>query len=332
MKRFRSMAVIVGFTLLFALLASACADDNMDNKGGNASIESPAAGGSAADNQEASEKTVVDDAGHQVVVPADPQRIIAPYLEDPLVVLGEKPVAQVLYGNLEQNYLKEELSDVEIIDTTGGGLPLEKLLELSPDLIILGKGMAEEGAYKQYAKIAPTFVVDNVNKNWRETLLQLGELLGKKQIAEEKLAMYDQKIQQTKEHLRQTIGEKEAAIIVLSDKEFYTMGHVQGGGLLFDELGVRPHPLTPAQEEWSALSLEKLGELDADYIFVIKTERYLISDLEGNSLWTGLPAVRQGQVFEVESGTWQYSGLICNERKLADIMKAMPDQENKSAL
>ncbi len=325
MKRIRSMAMIIVFTLLLALLANACTGGNIDKKGSNASVESSEAEGSAADNQKASEKRVVDDAGHQVVVPVEPKRIIAPYLEDPLVVLDEKPVAQILYGNLEQNYLKEELSDVEIIDTTGGGLPLEKLLELSPDLIILGVGMAEAGAYEQYAKIAPTFVIDNVNKSWRETLLQLAELLGKKQTAEEKLVVYDQKVQQMKEHLQQTVGEKEAAIIVLSDKEFYTMGHVQGGELLFDELGVRPHPLTPAQGEWNTLSLEKLSEFDADYIFVIKTERYLISELEKNSLWMRLPAVRQDQVFGVESGIWQYSGLISNERKLADIMKAIPD-------
>lgn len=325
MKRARLMATIVVYTLMFALLASACTGGNRVDNGGNASIESQKAEEGSADHRGTKEKTVVDDAGHQVVVPADPQRIIAPYLEDPLVVLGIKPVAQVLYGNLEQNYLKDQLSGVEIIDTTGGGLPLEKLLALSPDLIILGKGMAEEGAYEQYAKIAPTFVVDNVTKSWRETLLQLAELLGKKQAAEEKLATYDQKVQQTKEHLRQTIGNKSAAIVVLSDKGFYAMGHVQGGALLFDELGVQPHPLTPAQEEWNTLSLEKLSELDADYIFVIKTERYQTSELEKNSLWKGLPAVRQGRVFEVESGTWQYAGLICNERVLADIMKAIPE-------
>ncbi|MFF2886108.1 hypothetical protein [Paenibacillus sp. NPDC057967] len=101
------------------------------------------------------------------------------------------------------------------------------------------------------------------------------------------------------------------------------MGHVQGGRLLFDEVGVQPHRLTPSQEEWNTLSLEKLHELNADYIFIIKTERYQTSELERSSLWTSLPAVREGRTYEVESGIWQYSGLICNELGLADIVQAI---------
>jgi len=309
MERVRPMIAITVCTVLLALLVGACTGGGANKEGAS----------------KTEEKTVVDDAGHQVVVPAQPQRIIAPYLEDPLVVLGVKPIAQVLYGNVEQNYLKDSLSGAEIIDTSDVGLPLEKLLSLSPDLLILGKGMATEDVYEQYAKIAPTYVVDNIDKSWRETLLDLAKLLGKEQEADKKLADYDLKVQQTQEHLRQKIGDGTAAIIVLSDKEFYTMGHVQGGALLFDELGVNPHPLTPAQDEWNTLSLEKLSELNADHIFVIKTERYQISELENNSLWKGLPAVQQGQVHDVESGIWQYSGLISNERKLADIMEAIPE-------
>jgi len=305
MKRIRSFFLVALCVLAFAALMSACAGGNKDNK------------------QEAEQKTVVDDAGHQVVMPAHPQRIVAPYLEDPLVVLGIKPIAQILYGNVEQNYLKDQLSDVDIIDTTDVGLPLEKLVELSPDLIIVGKGMASEDAYEQYAKIAPTYVIDNIDKNWRETLLGLADLLDKKQTAEEKLQAYDQKVEQAKEKIRQKVENKTAAIVVLTEKEFYTMGHVQGGRLLFDEVGVQPHRLTPSQEEWNTLSLEKLNELDADYIFIIKTERYQTSELERSSLWTSLTAVREGRTFEVESGIWQYSGLICNELGLADIVQAI---------
>ncbi|WP_168735473.1 TroA family protein [Cohnella fermenti] len=101
------------------------------------------------------------------------------------------------------------------------------------------------------------------------------------------------------------------------------MGHVQGGEVLFDELGVQPHSLTPAAEEWNTISLEKLPDLSADYVFLIKSERHTIPKLENNSLWKSLPAVRHNQVFEVESGIWQYSGLLCNELALADIMAAI---------
>jgi len=326
MKSFRSTVLLALCMVMLIALLGACADGGSRGSGnaaGSRTAEEP-----VKDQPQDETKTVVDNAGHHVTVPVHPQRIVAPYLEDPLVVLGIKPVAQVLYGNVEQNYLHDQLPDAAIIDTTGGGLPLEKVLDLSPDLIVIGAGMAGEGAYEQYAKIAPTYVVDNVNKSWRATLLDLAELLGRKPPAEDQLAAYDQEIGKVKEQLSQIVGHKTAAIIVLSEKEFYTMGHIQGGKMLFDELGVQPHRLTPVKDEWNTLSLEKLNELDADYLFVIKTERYQPSELEGNPLWKGLPAVRENRVFGVESGIWQYSGLICNERTLADIQQAIVEQKS----
>ena len=46
----------------------------------------------------AGERTVKDEMGHDVVVPAKVERVFAPYLEDSLLTLGVKPVAQWASG------------------------------------------------------------------------------------------------------------------------------------------------------------------------------------------------------------------------------------------
>ena len=53
------------------------------------------------------ERTLTDAMGHEVEIPANPQHIIASYLEDNLVALGITPVAQwsVNDGAGIQNYL-----------------------------------------------------------------------------------------------------------------------------------------------------------------------------------------------------------------------------------
>lgn len=309
MKQWRTLMLMAAILALLAALASACS-----GKADNGADET---------EEGTTTKTVIDHAGHEVAVPANPQRVVAPFLEDHLAVLGVEPVAQFLYGNLEQNYLQDRIPGAEIIDITGSGVSPEKLVELSPGLIILGAGLSDEKIYEQYAKIAPTYVVNNVHTRWQDTLLEIARLLGKEQQAEEQLEAYNQEVQQARAQLEQQAANKTAAVVVLSDKEFYTMGHVQGAAVLFGELGVQPHRLTPAEEEWNTLSLEQMSELDADYLFVIKTERYAISELEKNSLWTNLPAVQGGRVFDVESGIWQYSGMISSQLALADIKAAI---------
>ncbi|MGH2233464.1 ferrichrome ABC transporter substrate-binding protein, partial [Enterococcus faecalis] len=73
---------------------------------------------------------VTDTLGNKVTVPAQPKRIIASYLEDYLVALGEKPVPQWTVGQGSiQDYLAKELKDVPTICYD---LPYEAVLKFEP--------------------------------------------------------------------------------------------------------------------------------------------------------------------------------------------------------
>jgi iron complex transport system substrate-binding protein len=83
-------------------------------------------------NAESTEITLQDAMG-EVVIPANPERIIAPYLEDSLVALGVKPAAQWSIGETVLDYLQADLSEIPKI---GWDMPLEQAINNDPDLII----------------------------------------------------------------------------------------------------------------------------------------------------------------------------------------------------
>lgn len=55
--------------------------------------------------------TVTDTLGHKVEIPNAPKRIIGSYLEDYLIALGEKPIAQWTVGSGSiQDYLQDDVN------------------------------------------------------------------------------------------------------------------------------------------------------------------------------------------------------------------------------
>ncbi|MNI26302.1 putative siderophore-binding lipoprotein YfiY precursor [compost metagenome] len=272
-------------------------------------------------------KTVKDSMGHEVTVPANPQRIIASYLEDHLVALGVKPVAQWSVTNGIQDYLEAELKGVPLINYD---LPPEVVASFNPDFIIIGsESTVQKGLYEQYAKIAPTYVIgDATTKDWKKTLLTIGELLNKKEVAEKALKDYEQEAVKAKEKLKQTIGTQKATILWLVQKQFYLVDEtLSSGAVLYGELGITPSNLVTgiskeAKGVWKPITLEKLAEMDADHIFLVNSDKTQGSETLNQAIWKSIPAVKAGHVYEMDSkGSWLYSGLIASQKITADALK-----------
>jgi iron complex transport system substrate-binding protein len=269
--------------------------------------------------------------GHRVTIPTNPKRILASYLEDPLTALGVKPVAQwsVANGKTVQSYLQSELRGVP---TIGYNLPPEEVASFNPDLILIGSpSSVQNGLYDTYSKIAPTYVLgDEINNDWRKALLKIGELLNKKNEAEQALKHYDQKAEELKAKLHQAIGDQSVAILWLTQKQFYVVDKARSSGsVLYGDLGVKVPALlsslpSNAQATWSPVSLEKLAELDADHIFLVKSDQDQAEDIFNNSIWKNLPAVKAGHVYKMSTdSSWLYSGLIAGEQVMEDVSKAL---------
>ncbi len=292
-----------------------------------------ACGGNNGAGEEADDARKLTDAmGNEVAIPAEPQRVIASYLEDHLVALGVKPAAQWSVPNGIQDYLQEGEGGLEGVPTISYNLPPEEVASFEPDLILIGsESSVQNDLYSQYSKIAPTYVLgDEVNADWRAALSKIGEVLGKDKEAKLALDAYEQKVKATKEKLGDTVNGKSAAILWLTQKQFYIVDNtVASGAVVYGDLGINPPNLVneipeEARASWNPISLEKLAELDADYIFLVNSDTGQTAETMDTGLWKSIPAVKAGEVYEMDTkSSWLYSGSVAGTRVLDDVAAAL---------
>ncbi|GAA0134019.1 iron-hydroxamate ABC transporter substrate-binding protein [Paenibacillus sp. YSY-4.3] len=332
-KRIKPHYLILLCLALAGSMLAACGTDSAKNASGQPAANQGAVEVSATEGnaQEApqSEQTFKDDLGHEIQISGQPQRVFAPYLEDSLLKLGIKPVAQWSNGNLGHGYLQEELQDVPKLDFSGGAPSSEVLLSYNPDLIILHTAnYAGDGVYENYSKIAPTYVFSNAAGDVEKSLETMGELLGRTEEVKQALESYHQKVDEAKAAIEKNAAGKKLAIIRFAAKGVSLMGgNYLCGYVVNQQLGIEMTKLTENENSLN-LSLEILPELDADYIFVINaygqgTER--MKEMTDSSIWKSIPAVKQGHVHEVSDEYWLGSGLIAYEKIIGDTVKLMAE-------
>ena len=314
--------LIKRLSLLFTILSILLVVSACSNTGGNSSDESK-----KTENNK-TEVTLTDAKG-QVVIPANPKRIIAPYLEDSLVALGVKPAAQWSIGNTVLDYLQPELKGVPKISWD---LPLEQVISNNPDLIIFSSPTAiQKGQYEEYKKIAPTYVYkDEISSDWRKQLTQMGEILSKQDKAKKALSKYDQKAAEAKSMLQKTIGDETVALLWVMADKFYLMEHNRfSANVLYNDLGLTQPKfvknLGDAAVQWDPIALEKLPEIKADHIFLISKKGEAGLDLLAkSSIWNGLDPVKKGHVYQMNDPSfWTINGLMASEKTIDAVEKSL---------
>ena len=307
MKRFALIPL-----LLITALLSACGNTDSTTK----------------TSTSANDITLTDNLDHKVTIPANPKRIIASYLEDYLVALDEKPVAQWTVGSGSiQGYLQDELKDIPTINYD---LPYESVLEFEPDLLLIGDNATVEGGkYDEYNKIAPTYVVKNGSGiSWEEKLTDIATVLQKESKAEKVLADYDSLIEETKSKLATKIeGHSVAVLWVTNNTAFMVAKDRSSGDLLYNQLGFDVPNLTAeisesATSDWSQVSLEKLAQLDADYLILVNSDQG--AAMFQDEIWQNIPAVKNQKVWEFgPEKSWLYNGPIAYTKMVEDVQEKL---------
>lgn len=272
--------------------------------------------------------TFTDAMGNEVTVPENPQRVIGSYLEDYLVALGVTPVAQWNVGNdSDQAYLQDKLAEVPRINYD---LPFEDVLSFEPDLLLMdSNSMVEGDKYDQYSKIAPTYVVTNgEDVTWRERLTDIAKVLHKEEQAAQVEADYDDLVAATKETYADQIQGKSIAVLwVVNNSVFMVSETKSSGQLLYHELGFEVPALVSeisesATADWSAVSLEKLAELDADYLILVNSDKG--ADFFSEQVWQNLDAVKNNHLWEFgPESSWLYNGPIAYTKMIEDIQSKL---------
>lgn len=246
-------------------------------------------------------------------IPTDPERIVTTTDQNallPLLELGVKPVgsAGLLNPDGTTRFRRTEGFDTSGITFTGAFLEpnLEKVASLEPDLVV-GYEFNEE-FYEDLSTIAPTVLVQIFERPLTEALLEFGELVGKRDEAEQLQEEYEARIAALKQELGGRATTLSVSVIGAGDPGTFTREDTgQAVGTVMDDLGVPRVAAQQADQGEEALSLEQLGTRSADVVLVVDYSGDGsdpgVQALLKSPTYTRLPAVVAGQAHVVDGST-----------------------------
>lgn len=154
------MKKLVSFIILAVLLLSACSNESKYN-------------------EEKSTKTYTLGNGKKVNIPKHPKRIavVANTYAGGIKYLGGNIIG-VTKDIEKSSVLKEKFKNTAKLNEND----VEKVAKLKPDLIIVD---TTDKNIKKYKKIAATLPIEYGNKDYLDTQIELGKILGKEQQAKD---------------------------------------------------------------------------------------------------------------------------------------------------
>nr|WP_256719697.1 iron-siderophore ABC transporter substrate-binding protein [Paenibacillus glucanolyticus] len=233
---------------------------------------------------------------------------------DQLIALEELPAGSVTAAGSDTDfpeYLSDRLGDVKVLGTRDEP-NLEALLDLSPDLIVMTD--FQEGVYENVSKIAPTLVFD-FDEDWRVTLETMGKIMNKQAEAQAVQKAYDDKTSKLKEQLTEKLGDDTVALIRPRTEgiRIHTPQH-RTGATLYHDLGLNvPASITEVNDTAYEISMEVINEIGADHYFLLSDDMFAeaVKELESKKIWSSLDAVKNNQVYDVDTTLWiAYYGPI----------------------
>jgi iron complex transport system substrate-binding protein len=261
---------------------------------------------------------------------------LSPAATDSLAALGIWPVLveSAWKSDKPAPYLADRLEGTAAI-RRAGGLPLEAILDVNPDLILIG--FSQDGKwYRQLSKIAPTVPLETTMGRSRETiLLEVGDVVGLRPQAGRRLEAYHRRIEEAKAALAGSAGRR--SVVFFRFRQHTCVVYARTtmfGPLLFERLGLRADPAMPrvmSPGGWDVFSLERLSTIRPDHIFMVvdtDSEAYC-AYVRSTPIWQRLPAVKNGRVHRVAAATWLGGdGILANEAILKDVLAAMAPRRN----
>ena len=243
---------------------------------------------------------------------------------DTVLALGMQPVGSVAArgGNELPKYLQKHASGVPIVGVTREP-NLEAIFSQRPDLILASPGL-EKRVYDVLSKMAPTIVPSTPSTApWAERNALYVSALGKEAEMEQLVAEVEKRI----ESLRSRIEPGQTFSVVrwmpqgpmaMSSKlitgQLLTALGLEGTKLA-NNLGERPHS--------DILSLENLGSVDADWMFLATLNEQgdaTLATASQQPAFTRLNAARNDQAVPVDGQVWSSgTGVLAAERILDDI-------------
>jgi iron complex transport system substrate-binding protein len=299
-----------------------------------------ACGDDGGDVEDAGTRTVPSSHG-PIVVPTSPTRVVAMHDQlvayalaslgfdrlvavaardatDPAVAIRQFGEVPAVFGRLE---------DIGTYEAPN----IEAIARLAPDLII-GLPYEVDPIYGQLSAIAPTVVVDLVDGDRPRFQRQrdLAAVVGVEEELDDRLDDYGARLEAVRGKISDTLGGAAYTYIESfgtgAEDNYVIRSNYAPGLMVLADLGMVPSSTTAAfTEEYNAVSMERLGDYDADVIFVgIPEDSELdptIATFLGNTV-----AGRAGLVFTVSRDIWSLEVVEALFASLGDIERFFTDR------
>ena len=284
-----------------------------------------ASNGTANEDKTTENTVTVTDVRGDVEIPADPQRIVdLSGNSDILSILGYDVVGTANSDAYDYtkfpSYLEETLKGAEILGySMQDTMDVEAVMNLNPDLIVIST--VQEKMYDALSEIAPTVMIQLEALNWKDDVRALAKVFNKEDVANEWIANYENKAKEAGDKIKAEYGEDTTYLSFLaSGGQFFIFDGAGFGDVLYKDMGLAKPEGMPEQTDISlpVVTYEGLAAIKADYIFAIATDEDL-AQLEANSIWNNLPAVKNGNVVILESSPYFNQGYSpIGREKLVD--------------
>lgn len=281
-----------------------------------------ASNGTANEDKTTENTVTVTDVRGDVEIPADPQRIVdLSGNSDILSILGYDVVGTANSDAYDYtkfpSYLEETLKGAEILGySMQDTMDVEAVMNLNPDLIVIST--VQEKMYDALSEIAPTVMIQLEALNWKDDVRALAKVFNKEDIANEWIANYENKAKEAGDKIKAEYGEDTTYLSFLaSGGQFFIFDGAGFGDVLYNDMGLAKPAGMPEQTDISlpVVTYEGLAAIQSDYIFVIATDEDL-AQLEANSIWNNLPAVKNGNVVVLESSPYFNQGYSSIGREI----------------
>ncbi len=281
-----------------------------------------ASNGTANEDKTTENTVTVTDVRGDVEIPADPQRIVdLSGNSDILSILGYDVVGTANSDAYDYtkfpSYLEETLKGAEILGySMQDTMDVEAVMNLNPDLIVIST--VQEKMYDALSEIAPTVMIQLEALNWKDDVRTLAKVFNKEDVANEWIANYENKAKEAGDKIKAEYGADTTYLSFLaSGGQFFIFDGAGFGDVLYNDMGLAKPAGMPEQTDISlpVVTYEGLAAIQSDYIFVIATDEDL-AQLEANSIWNNLPAVKNGNVVVLESSPYFNQGYSSIGREI----------------
>lgn len=255
---------------------------------------------------------------------------------DAALAVGVMPIGVTKSSNGESiaEYLKDDLLGEPVYvggwEEVDGGVNLEQVIALQPDLILSDQYLTGE-QYEQLSKIATVIAPGAIEvsgpdglQQWEYELLTYGHALGKYDEAHAALLGLRQR---AADFAANSAHAGESVVVFRPHPDFaLVMSQAWITGNVLTWAGFTGNELsesTPSPHSGRDVGLERLGELEADWLLAATRDAEMSAELQSyleSPVFGQLSAAQNGQVIEVSGDLWSgATGVLAAHAMLDDI-------------